>query len=126
MLFRSQHSDNCTAKHQDTYEWFKKVVRVYKNMRNRMVDDGVLKDGVAPSYFIEGMLWSVPDVHFGTSYADSFCNTFNWVLKADKTKLSCANDLHWLVRDHSNICWSNANFDTYIATAKKYWEDWGD
>lgn len=122
--FPKQHRENCTTKHQNTNQWFKPIVRVYKNMRNRMVEEGVLADGVAPSYFIEGMLWNVPADKFGTSYSDSWVNSFNWLLQADKTKLACANDLFWLVRDNSNVCWSTADFDAYIAKAKKYWNDW--
>lgn len=45
-------------------------------------------------------LWNVPAHNFAQSYEASFVNTFNWVLSADKTKLACANDLHWLVRDN--------------------------
>lgn len=123
--FPKQHSENCRAKHQNTSQRFKRMVRVYKNMRNRMIDDRYIADGVAPSYFIEGMLWNVPVGNFAQSYETSFVNTFNWVLSADKTKLACANDLYWLVRDSSNACWSTANFDAYLTEVKKYWNDWG-
>ena len=70
------------------------------------------------------MLWNVPKEKFGTSYGDTWVNTFNWILQADKTKLACANDLYWLIRDNSYVCWSTASFDTYIATARQYWIDW--
>jgi hypothetical protein len=119
--FPKQHSDNCTTKHQNTNQRFKRIVRVYKNMRNRMIDEGYIAEGVAPSYFIEGMLWNVPADKFVQTYEDSFINTFNWVLNADKTKLCCANKLYWLVRDNSNVCLSTANFGTYLDSAKKYW-----
>lgn len=122
--FPKQHSENCTTKHQNTNERFKRMVRVYKNMRNSMIDDAYLQDGDSPSYFIEGMLWNVPADKFTQSYEDSFVNTFNWVLNADKAKLACANDLYWLVRDNSHVCWSTAGFDTYLAAVKKYWRDW--
>ena len=123
--FPRQHSENCTTKHQNTNQRFKRMVRVYKNMRNRMIDDQYIADGVAPSYFIEGMLWNVPADKFVQSYEDSFVNIFNWVFNADKTKLACANDLYWLVRDNSNVCWSPVNFDAYIAAVKKCWNEWG-
>lgn len=45
-----QHSEKCTKKHQVTNSWFKPTVRILKNMRNRMIDDGYLVEGVAPSY----------------------------------------------------------------------------
>jgi hypothetical protein len=123
--FPKQHSENCTTKHQNTNQRFKRMVRVYKNMRNHMIDEEYIADGVVPSYFLEGMLWNVPADKFVQSYEDSFINIFNWVLNTDKTKLACANDLHWLVRDKSNVCWSTANFDAYLAAAKKYWNEWG-
>ncbi len=122
--FPKQHADNCTTKHQGTNNRFKPVVRMYKNMRNRMIDDGYLKKGVAPSYFIEGMLSCVPAGQFVGSFQDYFCNTFNWMLKADKTKLVCANGLYLLVFDKAHNCWPTANFDAYMAAAQKYWEDW--
>lgn len=122
--FPIQHSENCTTKHQSTYQRFKRMVRVYKNMRNRMVVDRYIADGVAPSYFIEGMLWNVPADKFVSGYEDTFVNTFNWVQNADRTKLACANDLYWLVRDNSSVCWPTANCETYLAAAARYWNDW--
>lgn len=101
------------------------MVRVYKNMRNRMVEDGYLMDGVAPSYFIEGMLWNVPDSKFGTSFEDSFVNSFNWVNDSDKAQLACANDLYWLIREGGGNCWKPVDFETYISAVKKYWNKWG-
>jgi len=123
--FPKQHSENCTTKHQNTNQRFKRMVRVYKNMRNHMLDDRYIADDVAPSYFIEGMLWNVPADKFVQAYDDSFVNTLSWVLKADKTKLACANDLYWLVRDNSNVCWSTENFDAYLVAVVKYWNEWG-
>lgn len=122
--FPKQHADNCTTKHQNTNNRFKPLVRVYKNMRNRMIEDGYLKDGVAPSYFVEGMLWNVPAVHFGAAYENSFVNTFNWVLQSDKTKLACANDLFWLIRENSQTCWPTADFDAYLEAVRTFWDDW--
>jgi hypothetical protein len=124
--FPEQHAANLTSKHQNTDEWLKPMVRIYKNMRNRMIDDGALDDGIAPSYFLEGMLWNVPKDKFGESYGDTWVNTFNWVLQTDHAQLACANDLHWLIRDNSQICWSTSNFIAYLNAAHKYWTEWGE
>jgi hypothetical protein len=94
-------------------------------MRNRMVDEGVIADGIAPSYFIEGMLSNVPAHEFGRSFDDSFCNAFNWIVKADRDKLLCANELYFLVRDYAHNCWPTANFEAYMSAAEKYWTNWG-
>lgn len=123
--FPTQHSDNCTTKHQNTNKWFKPTVRVFKNMRNRMIDENVIRDGLAPSYFIEGMLWNVPAAKFGSSYGDTFVNAYNWIHDADKTKLACANDLHWLVRTGPEMCWPEADFDAYMKAVADYWKSSG-
>ncbi len=123
--FPERHMANCTQKHQDTDEWFKKVVRVYKNMRNRMIEDGVLAEGIALSYYLEGMLWNVPDDKFGTSFDASFVNTYNWVIQAERDKLVTASGMHWLVRNGQHTSWPVANFDVYLAAAGKFWTEWG-
>jgi len=51
--YPKQHSKNLTTKHQATSNNFKKVVRIFKNMRGKLVADGLLGKGTAPSYFIE-------------------------------------------------------------------------
>ncbi|MBX9945408.1 MAG: nucleotidyltransferase [Reyranella sp.] len=122
--FPRVHSARCTDKHKDTAQWFKPTVRIFKNMRNRMIEDKVLAEGVAPSYYLEGMLYNVPKENFGKSYQESFIKCFNWIANADKTKLVCAHGLEWLVRDNSPTSWATADFDTYMKSAAKYWTDW--
>jgi hypothetical protein len=120
--FPKQHSNNCTAKHQNTKGWFKPMIRILKNMRNTMIGKGLLADGVAPSYFIEGMLYNVPNDKFGGTYQQTWINCFNHIVTADRDKLVCANHMHWLVRDNSPTSWPAANFNTFTAALKKYWE----
>lgn len=121
--YPEQHADNCTSKHQATRQRFKRLVRVYKNMRNRMIDDDYLSDGVAPSYFIEGMLWNAPTELFTPSYADSFINTFNWFVNTEKTNLLCANGIHWLVRDNYPTSWHSRSVDAYLAATTRFWNE---
>jgi hypothetical protein len=111
-----------TAKHQATNGNFKPMVRVFKNMRNSMIEKGSLAEGVAPSYFIEGMLWNVPNDRFNGDYEDMFVGCYNWLVNADETKLACANDLYWLIRENSLVCWPSAKFNTFTAALRKCWE----
>ena len=120
--FPKLHSDNCTTKHQNTKSYFKPMVRIFKNMRNTMIGKGPLPDGVAPSYFIEGMLYNVPNEKFGGTYQQTWINCFNHIVTADREKLVCANYMHWLVRDSSPTSWPVANFNTFMAALKRYWE----
>jgi hypothetical protein len=120
--FPKLHAANCTTKHQKTNSWFKPMVRIFKNMRNTMIGKGLLADGVAPSYFIEGMLYDVPNEKFGGSYQQTWINCFNYILTADRDKLVCASCMHWLVRDNSTTSWPVANFNAFTRALKRYWE----
>jgi hypothetical protein len=123
--FPKQHKQNCTTKHQATNNRFKSHVRVVKNMRNAMVNEGVLKKDIAPSYFLEGMLWSVPNQNFVAGHQQSFENYLNWLERCNANELSCANDLHWLIRENSHICWNMESFRTFLVAARRYWNSSG-
>jgi hypothetical protein len=122
--FPQQHSDNCTAKHKATSQWFKPTVRIYKNMRNYLIDSDVLLDSIAPSYFIEGMLWNVPTDKFGISYDDTFVATFNYLVNADRSTFKCANSIHLLLQDKSHVSWSPANCQMYLDALRDLWNNW--
>jgi hypothetical protein len=51
--YPKQHIDNLTAKHQAANSQLKATIRIYKNIRNKLVECGLIKAGTAPSYFIE-------------------------------------------------------------------------
>jgi len=91
-------------------------------MRNTLIGKGLLGDRVAPSYFIEGMLYNVPDAKFGISYQDTWIECFNHIVTTDRDKLVTANYMHWLVRDNSPTSWPVANFNAFTSALKKYWE----
>jgi hypothetical protein len=118
--FPKLHSDNCTRKHQDTQNYFKPMVRIFKNMRNKMIEEGLLADGIAPSYFIEGMLYNVPNEYYAGTYQQTWSNCFNYIFGAERDKLVCANNMHWLLRDNSPTSWPVANFNTFTTALQRY------
>lgn len=122
--FPVQHYDNCVAKHQATNHYFKRTVRIFKNMRNRLITDGAIKSGVAPSYFIEGMLWNVPNELFDASYSATTRACMAWLKAADHKTLACANDLFWLIRDGWDVCWNKADYDAFRAASQDLWDNW--
>lgn len=120
-----QHSANLTAKHQTTSAWLKPMVRILKNLRSRAVDEQLLAEGVAPSYYLEGLMYNVPTDRFGTSYQKSFVNALIWLQQeADKGKLVCANEQYYLLRDNVHTCWPTANGEAFINAAISLWNNW--
>jgi hypothetical protein len=122
--YPKQHSANMTTKHQLTASWLKPMVRIVKNMRNKLVDDNIIKSGIAPSYYIEGLLYNVPNDKFGTSYGDTFVNAMSWILQADRSKFVCANGQYYLVRDNAHTCWPKANCDQFLNAVTSFWNNW--
>lgn len=120
--FPKDHLANLTYKHQASSNKLKPLIRVFKNMRNRLIEEGLIGTGIAPSYYIEGLLFNVPNEEFTSNYQNSVVNVLNWYLKkAKKTELVCANKQHYLLRDGFHISWAPANCDAFIKSVVKLW-----
>lgn len=119
--FPKQHRENCTDKHQNTNFGFKPNVRVLKNYRNFMIESGRLIDGVAPSYFLEGLLWNMPLSLFEWTHQGTISNFVDWIGTTDPSQLTCANGLHWLVRDGRPNSWPAADFWSYVTAVRSDW-----
>jgi hypothetical protein len=117
------HSDNCTAKHQATSQKFKPLVRIVKNMRSWMVDQAMIGGGTAPSYYIEGLLWNVPNGQFGGSYGDTFCRCIRWLWQTDRSQLWCANQ-QYLLLGASNVQWATADCNAFLGALVNLWDSW--
>lgn len=123
--YPKQHSANLTAKHQASSKWLKPMARVFKNMRSRLVESGLIEAGTAPSYFIEGLLYNVPNEKFTTSYQDCVVNILNWYRQdAAKTDLVCANEQYYLLRDGYHTCWSQTDCDALVEVVVDLWNQW--
>lgn len=122
--YPDQHLANCTAKHKATNEWFKPMVRVLKNLRGKLIEEEMIEEGVAPSYYIEGLLYNVPNEKFGKSYDDSFVNCINWILEADRSKFLCANEQYYLLREGSSVTWRDSKCMEFLTAACDLWKRW--
>jgi hypothetical protein len=79
--FPKPHYDNAVAKNGwlRTNGWYKPSVRMFKNARNRLVDEGWLLSSITPSYFLECLLYNVPDDRWGRTFADTYYNVVDWL-----------------------------------------------
>ncbi|MEY9726275.1 nucleotidyltransferase domain-containing protein [Bradyrhizobium yuanmingense] len=122
--FPKQHSTNCTTKHQACNNSFKPTVRIFKNMRNHLVDAKKLQDGIAPSYFIEGLLYNVPNQKFSANRTDTFTSVYNYLVVTDRASFRCANGIHSLLGDHTHVSWPAANCQAYLDALRDLWTNW--
>jgi hypothetical protein len=57
----------------------------FKNARQKLIEQGVLEAGVAPSYYLEGLLYNAPDYLYVNTYQDTMVNVINWLWAADRS-----------------------------------------
>jgi hypothetical protein len=115
------HSSHCTAKHQRTGSRFKPTVRILKNWRNAMIAEGRIASDLAPSYFVEGMLYNVPDVQFGPNWSATVVNAINWLSACDRDTLVCANEQYLLLHPNSPVTWRAEKFEAFLAAMIASW-----
>ena len=89
-----------------------------------MIAKNYLANGIAPSYFLEGLLYNVPDDRFGVSYADTFVNAVNWVIQCDRTELLCANEQYLLLHPSSPVTWRDEQLQAFLDASVKFWNEW--
>jgi hypothetical protein len=118
------HAQNLSAKNQDTKEWFKHLVRIFKNARQKLIADGAIDAGVAPSYYIEGLLYNVPAQHFGTNYATSMFECLKYLVQADRSKFLCANRQYPLLDGNADVTWNTGNCNAFIDGLADLWNQW--
>jgi len=123
--YPNQHSEHLTAKHQATGSKFKPVVRIFKNLRSKLIEDGLIEEGSAPSYYIEGLLYNVPNEQFVGDYQDICGNVLKWLYgTTDRSEFVCANEEYYLLRDHSLTCWACADGECFVDSAITLWNHW--
>lgn len=121
--YPKQHSENLTQKNLANKN-FKPMVRILKNLRNRLIDEGLLQEGIAPSYYLECLLYNLPDDKLTINYQESLANAINWIYKADRSKFVCANEQYYLLRPDSLVTWRTEQCDKFLSAAIELWDQW--
>lgn len=98
------HRKNGEKKNADDAagEHYKHLVRVIKNIRKHLVDDKVIQKELAPSYFIECLLYNVPHNYFSDNYQESLQAILRFLQQeCEADKLVAGNHVHYLFGDNA-------------------------
>ncbi|MFP5206440.1 MAG: nucleotidyltransferase [Acidobacteriota bacterium] len=119
------HRTNGEAKNsaERTRGNYKETVRVFKNIRNCLIDRGLLHDGAAPSYFIECLLYNVPDVLFTSSTALRIPAIITYLRSIARTAMTCQNGVLPLFGSTSTQ-WNDVDCLTFLNAANQLWNNW--
>ncbi len=87
--FPQQHYDNGVAKNDRTQRMYKRAVRILKNARNTLVENGQLGDTFAPSFFLECLTYNAADrVFLASTYTQSIKQVIEDLWEATKPSRS--------------------------------------
>ena len=89
--FPQQHHAQGLKKEKATSMRFKRTIRMFKAARNRLVEKGALKKEDAPSYFIECLLYNVPNKLFKSELAPAYTGILAWLETVNPKDFQCQN-----------------------------------
>ena len=122
--FPQQHHDGGLKKEKATNNRFKRTIRMFKTARNRLVEKKMLTKDDAPSYFIECLLYNVPDSLFALKLAPTYTGILDWLRTAKLKDFKCQNgqvDLFGSGREQ----WTVQKAQAFVKALRELWDAGG-
>ena len=121
--YPEQHHARGGRKEKVTSNRFKRTIRMFKTARNHLEDNHLIKKGTAPSYFIECLLYNVPDELFGTKLTQSYSEIVKYLETAKLKHFECQNGIHKLFGPPKDL-WSQNEARKFIQALRRLWKEW--
>jgi len=124
--FPKLHYENGVNKNSDCSSNYKPTVRIVKNMKSRMVDKGLIDKSIAPSYFIECLMYNISNSNYiHATYSDtimSILNSLNNFQDGEMKKLICQNEQRYLFGT-SDQQWNLVDCKILISQLIEFWNE---
>ena len=120
--YPQQHHARGARKERGTDGRYKRATRMFKAARNHLVESNALANGTAPSYFVECLLYNVPNGLFRSSLGETYVEVVNWLSAAELTDFKCQNQLVDLFGP-SKDQWSIDKAQAFIQALAHLWNE---
>ena len=118
-----RHHQRGMRKERATGNRFKRTVRMFKAARNRLVNDSSINERVASSYFIECLLYNVPDRLFSQQLSATYVDILQWLgsaqIRGFKTQSGCM-ELFGTRPEQ----WTIDGARRFTAALQQLWDSW--
>jgi hypothetical protein len=121
--YPEQHHARGLKKEQTTNSRYKRTIRMFKAARNHLIENHAIRDGIAPSYFIECLLYNVPDDLFRQRLDQSYIGIVGYLAAANLQQLRCQNGIRELFGPSRDL-WSIDYAQKFIRALRRLWEKW--
>ena len=102
---------------------YKRTTRMFKAARNHLVENYAIREGTAPSYFIECLLYNVPDDLFRPRLDRSYSGIVEYLAATEIQQFRCQNGV-WELFGPSRDLWSMDEAQRFIRALGRLWEKW--
>ena len=124
--FPKIHYKNGVKKHKNTNKLFKPVVRIFKNMRNELEEKYFIPKNLAPSYFIQCLLYNVPDyiyLIYSDSLQELIDNILMWLYENINENFVSQNEIVPLFGNEDDK-WDLYKAKDFIENLQEMWKEW--
>ena len=123
--YSNEHYENGKEKNRLAGGDYKATIRMMKNARNKMRRAGIIQKGVAPSYFIEGLLYNVPHSSFKKAYLPyRYDNIVSRLETADIGPFDEQSKMYPLCDSSDPDRWNAAHARTFVNGLRQLWNQW--
>lgn len=121
------HYDNGVSKNKKCDNLYKPAVRIFKNVRTCLSNKKILDKRLIPSYFLESLLYNVPNDKFDRSYQITFLGVLTWIVDSLLTNhcenYLCQNEQLPLFGNTPEQ-WSKHDALIFLTKLSEFWENY--
>jgi hypothetical protein len=124
--YPKRHYLNGVKKNQQTEEMYKKTVRIFKNIKSKLVTLNKINGKTAPSYFVENLLYNVPNDNFiKNNYGMTVYNLLKWLSdnRSNLLQFLCQNEMIYLFGATPEQ-WNENDAKNFIDQSINLWNEW--
>lgn len=106
-----------------TDQKYKHIVRIIKNIRQKLIENGTIDPKIARSYFIECAVYNVPDGHFNGTYKNSLEYTLDYILNrcTPATMLTVSHQHNLFGNEPWQ--WNTTDASTFFTAVNNYYQN---
>lgn len=123
--YSEEHRQNGHTKNEQTNENYKPTIRMFKKARDHMENRGIVSEDTATSYFIEGLLFNVPNSRFKKSnLTERYIAILEYLEENDVEDFIEQSRQYDLCVDDDPDRWTTSDANDTIRGYRDLWEEW--
>lgn len=123
--YPKKHYSFGVDKNNRTNNKYKPTVRIFKNIKKRLLEQKKITSKVTSSYFIENLLYNVPDRYFNIENSSiSVANILNWLISnVDSFPMFVCQNNQINLFGSTQEQWNEEDARNFIFEVNKFWDE---